>query len=67
MSSQREIIVAVVCGTLFGAGLVISGMTDRFLVLRTEQLRSKRVPLEIFLVTTVFMRESDGRNPSYGR
>lgn len=28
MSSQREIIVAVVCGTLFGAGLVISGMTD---------------------------------------
>ena len=28
MSSQRDIIVAVVCGTLFGAGLVISGMTD---------------------------------------
>ena len=28
MSSQREMIVAVVCGILFGAGLVISGMTD---------------------------------------
>jgi uncharacterized membrane protein YedE/YeeE len=28
MTSQREMIVAIVCGTLFGAGLVISGMTD---------------------------------------